>query len=300
MPTESNKKGTSVLSFPITVPFDVIYRKDSPAYPVGPHSHNGAEIYLTLSPLPDVLLNDTVSEVPAGTLIMIPPFCVHQLYHRSGTLYERYILSLNMQWLDTVFCGQTDFLSYMKQSAAPLLLALNQVTRTDLIRGMTALLSFSKVTSPNAMAEFFALLAKLNEIVEKLCPAQALTPPVSPAQQRINEILTYIHNHITENLTVEELSRHFFIHPDYLSRLFKRHTHATVSHYIALQKITTAQSLLRDGHTVTQVQTALGYSSYAHFFKSFQKNTGISPSQYRARYYVKTHPTGSGSELPLP
>ena len=278
----------SVLSFPIAAPFDVIYRKDSPTYPVGPHSHNGVEIYLTLSPLPDVLLNDTVSEVPAGTLIIIPPFCVHQLYHSSGTLYERYILSLNMQWLNAVFCGQTDFLSYMKQSTAPLLLVPNQASRTELIRGMTALLSFSKVITPSAMAELFALLAKLNEIVENLCPAQTLTPPVSPAQQRINEIIAYIHNHITENLTVEELARHFFLHPDYLSRLFKKHTHATVSHYITLQKIATAQSLLRDGQTVTQVQTALGYSSYAHFFKCFQKNTGMSPSQYRAQYYVKT------------
>ena len=278
----------SVLSFPIAAPFDVIYRKDSPAYPVVPHSHNGVEIYLTLSPLPDVLLNDTVSEVPAGTLIIIPPFCVHQLYHSSGTLYERYILSLNMQWLDAVFCGQTDFLSYMKQSTAPLLLVPDQAAKTELIRGMTSLLSYTKVNTPSAMAELFALLAKLNEIVENLCPAQTLTPPISSAQQRINEIIAYIHNHITENLTVEELASHFFLHPDYLSRLFKKHTHATVSHYITLQKIATAQSMLRDGQTVTQVQTALGYSSYAHFFKCFQKNAGMSPSQYRAQYYVKT------------
>ena len=278
---------TNVLSFPIAAPFNVIYRKDSPAYPVGPHSHNGVEIYLTLSPLPDILLNDTVSAVPAGTLIIIPPFCVHQLYHSSGTLYERYILSFNMQWLDTVFCGQTDFLSYMKQSASPLLLTPEQDVKTELIRGMTALLSFPKVTTPCALAKFFALLTRLNEIVENLCPAQMLTPPISPAQQRINEIIAYIHDHITENLTVEELAGHFFLHPDYLSRLFKKHTHTTVSHYITLQKIATAQSLLRDGQTVTQVQTALGYSSYAYFFKSFQKNTGMSPSQYRTRYYIK-------------
>lgn len=277
----------SVLSFPIAAPFDVIHRKDSPAYPVGPHSHNGVEIYLTLSPLPDVLLNDKVSAVPAGTLIIIPPFCVHQLYHSSGTLYERYILSLNMHWLDTVFCGQTDFLSYMKQSAAPLLLTPGQDAKTELIRGMTALLSFPKVTSPSALAEFFLLLTKLNETVENLCPAQTLTPPISSAQQRINEIIAYIHDHITENLTVEELAGHFFLHPDYLSRLFKKHTHTTVSHYITLQKIATAQSLLRDGQTVTQVQTALGYSSYAYFFKSFQKSTGMSPSQYGTRYYEK-------------
>ena len=32
--SRTDKKRTHVLSFPITAPFDMIYRKDSPAYPV--------------------------------------------------------------------------------------------------------------------------------------------------------------------------------------------------------------------------------------------------------------------------
>lgn len=300
MATENNKKKTSILSFPITTPFDVIYRKDTPAYPIGPHSHNGAEIYLTLSDLPDILLNDTISEVPAGTLIIIPPFCVHQLYHKSGVLYERYILSINTQWLDTVFCGQTDSLSYIIQSTTPLLLTPDQTTKKEFIRRLNTLLSTSKATTPKAMADFFDLLTKLNEIIDGLYTTKAPTLPISLTQQRVNEIIAYIHNHITESLTVEELAKHFFMHPDYLSRLFRQHTHITASRYITLQKIASAQSLLRDGHTVTQVQNILGYSSYAHFFKCFKKNTGMSPSQYRTRYYLKASATGARSEMPLP
>ena len=98
-------------------------------------------------------------------------------------------------------------------------------------------------------------------------------------------MISYIQEHIYENLTVTSLAKHFFMHPDYLSRLFKKHAHTSISHYITLQKISTAQSLLREGHTVTQVQEKLGYSSYAYFFKTFQKHTGISPSKYRTQYF---------------
>ena len=119
------KKTKTILTFPVAAPFDIVYRNNSTDSPVGPHSHNAVELYFTLSDLPDVLLNDTVSAVPAGTLIIIPPFCVHQLYHEVDKFYERYILSINTQWLDNVFCHKADAFAYLKESASPLLLTPN-------------------------------------------------------------------------------------------------------------------------------------------------------------------------------
>lgn len=283
--TSSSTKRTHVLSFPIHAPFDVVYRKDSPAYPVGPHSHNGVELYFTLSDLPDVLLNDTVSEVPAGTLIILPPFCVHQLYHKAGTVYERYILSINTPWLDAVFCDNAAAFSYLKRNTTPLLLTPDAAGKERLLHRYQVLLSLPERFSPNTMANFFHFLAELNETINRLAPESNRTFPISATQKSINDMIAYIQEHISEPLTVTKLAKHFYLHPDYLSRLFKKHAHTTVSHYITLQKIATAQSLLRDGRTVAEVWEALGYSSYAYFFKTFQRNTGISPSKYRAQYF---------------
>ena len=285
MDDKNSKKRTHVLSFPITSPFDAAYRKDSPVSPVGPHSHNGVELYFTLSDLPDVLLNDTVSEVPAGTLIIIPPFCVHQLYHEAGTTYERYVISINTSWLDAVFCDNKEAFSYLKQSTEPLLLTLDRDGKERLLHHSQTLLATSDSSSPKALANLFLFLEELNETVNRLAPESNRAFPISSTQKNINDMIAYIQEHISEPLTVTDLAKHFYLHPDYLSRLFKKHAHTTVSHYITLQKIATAQSLLRDGRTVAEVQETLGYSSYAYFFKTFQKNTGISPSKYRAQYF---------------
>lgn len=285
MDTQTNKKRTPVLSFPITSPFDAVYRKDSPVDPVGPHSHNGVELYFTLSDLPDVLLNDTVSKVPAGTLLIIPPFCVHQLYHEAGTVYERYILSINTSWLDAVFGDNKETFSYLKRSTTPLLLTPDVVGKETLLRHLKILQSLPDSSSPKAFMLLFSFLDELNGTVTRLAPESNRAFPISATQKNINDMIAYIQEHINEPLTVTNLAKHFYLHPDYLSRLFKKHTHTTVSRYITLQKIATAQSLLRDGRTVAEVQEALGYSGYAHFFKTFQKNTGISPSRYRTQYY---------------
>ena len=74
-------------------------------------------------------------------------------------------------------------------------------------------------------------------MVDRLSPESSQVFPISATQKNINEIIAYIHKHIYDNLTVTELANHFYLHPDYLSRLFKKHAHTSVSHYITLQKI---------------------------------------------------------------
>ena len=283
---ENVRKQNNILSFPVAAPFDVVYRNSDSDSPVGPHSHNAVELYFTLSDLPDVLLNDTVTAVPAGTLIIIPPFCVHQLYHEVGKVYERYILSINTQWLDSVFCHQKDAFVYLKENSNPLFLTPDSSMRQKWLVGLANLISLPVFTTPDTMSLFFELLGLLNHMVNQLSPECTHCFPTSSGQNNTNEIISYIHEHIYENLTVSDLAAHFYLHPDYLSRLFKKHAHISVNRYITLQKISTAQSLLRAGYTVGQVQEKLGYSSYAYFFKTFQKNTGLSPSKYRELYPI--------------
>lgn len=74
------KKHEPIPYFAVDIPFDVVYRKSRTSSPVKPHTHNALEIYFTLTDLPDVLLNDTVTSVPSGSLVIIPPHCVHQLF----------------------------------------------------------------------------------------------------------------------------------------------------------------------------------------------------------------------------
>lgn len=272
------------LMFPVAPPFHATYKKESAAYPVRPHAHNAAELYYTLTDLPDVLLNDKVFAVPAGTLLIIPTFCVHQLYHEAGVIYERYILSINTEWLDQVLCEGAAEFSFLKDSANPLfLLPPNQTA--DLAGYYDALITHTDRTTPDAMVDFFRFLTSLKERTGELSLKQKHSLPVSDSQKKVNEILSYLQKHIYETITVSELASHFYLNPDYLARLFKKHMHISIGHYITLQKINVAEGLLRDGKSVTEVQEILNYSSYSYFFKTFQKITGVSPSKYRAGYF---------------
>lgn len=313
----AKKNTTRIQTYSVAAPYHVIYKNNNPYYPVGPHSHNAVELYLNLSDLPDALLNDTVIAVPSGTLLIIPPFMVHQLY-RVDSVYERYILSINSQWLETVFCDQGQSLSYLHGSNAPLVLPLKEADKILLISQLKDLLAIPNTLSAKAMTCLFGILSSVDGFIGhssntvQLPPGTSLEQPapagvsvgpelssdleistipatgnthISTTQQTVNRMIAYIQEHIYENISLSDVARHFYLNPDYVSRLFKQHVHASVGHYISAQKTSSAQSLLREGYTVSEVQEKLGYSSYSYFFKSFQKNTGISPSQYRNQYF---------------
>lgn len=276
--------------FPVAPPYDIVYRKESTDHPVGPHSHNAAELYYTLTDLPDVLLNDKVLEVKSGTLLVIPTFCTHQLYHEAGKIYERYIFSINTQWLDSVFCeGAKDF-SYLKDAPAPLIIQPDEKRKTELKEKFDNLLTFKEKNSIEALSAFLDTFSLIHSMTRKFNLKKKQELPISPSQKRVNDIIGFLHDHLNENITIPDISEHFYLNPDYLARLFKNHMHISIGRYILLQKISVAETMLRNGSTVSEVQESLGYSSYAYFFKSFKKITGMSPSRYRDKYKIPDAP----------
>ena len=124
MKNTKNENTKIVPFFSVDIPFDIVYRKSSTSTPVKPHTHNGLEIYFTLTDLPDVLLNSTVSSVSQGSLIVIPPHCVHQLFNQKLTVYERYIITISNNWLSNVLAGDNQLMPYAVSSASPHIITL--------------------------------------------------------------------------------------------------------------------------------------------------------------------------------
>ena len=272
--------------FPVAPPYDMVYRNESTDYPVGPHSHNAVEIYYTLTDLPDVLLNDKILEVKAGTLLVIPTFCTHQLYHEAGKVYERYIFTINTQWLDAVFCEGAKEFSYLKDAPSPLILYPDSEKKVQLKEKFDDLLIYEDKNSIEALHAFLNTLSFIHLMTRKLNLKKKQELPISLSQKKVNDIIGFLHEHLKENITISDISEHFYLNPDYLARLFKSHMHISLGRYILLQKISEAERMLRNGNTVSEVQEELGYSSYAYFFKSFKKITGMSPSRYRGKYNI--------------
>lgn len=273
--------------YSVEIPFEVVYRKESTNYPVLPHTHNAVEIYFTLSDLPDVLLNNTVSKVSKNSLIIIPQNQVHQLFNQKLKTYERYIITINTLWLKKVFSHSQDIMdfglmNYAVSTNQPIIIPLTEQKSTILRTTLEVNYKLFTYKTLFGYTMFFSLLEILDSvIIESLKKQNSIKRQITPAQHKINQIIKFINDNISKPITVQQIADEIHLNKDYMSRIFKEHTHSTLGHYIAVQKTNLAQTMLSQGNTVTQVQEKLGFSSYAYFHKFFKKMTGLSPSKYQ-------------------
>ncbi len=130
-----------------------------------------------------------------------------------------------------------------------------------------------------------AIAEKRIELLEHLAEAFAFFLKESERFIQNSRMLTrvqrYIVGHISEELTIEDLSRLFSYHPNYFIRLFRRETGYTPYQYIVQQRMQYAVTQLNLGLPNDEVCYACGYTDSSTFTRAFRKYYGVAPQKYR-------------------
>lgn len=100
---------------------------------------------------------------------------------------------------------------------------------------------------------------------------------------RIMEILSYMEKHY-QDLSLEELAKHFGFHPNYMSALIRKNTGRTFRELIILQKMSKAcWYLTATDLPIYEIASEIGYSNLGFFYQKFAEIYHESPQQYRDR-----------------
>ena len=98
----------------------------------------------------------------------------------------------------------------------------------------------------------------------------------------IKKIILYIRKNLTNRISLDDIAKELFITKEHLSRLFKKEMGITNSKYIINTKINEAKNLLKQtDYNILDIAVLLNFANSSHFSNSFQKVTGLSPSDYR-------------------
>ena len=123
------------------------------------------------------------------------------------------------------------------------------------------------------------LLTLLAYYIEKAGVAM----PVCSRDERFFAVMTYIEEHLADNISVESLAGVAHFHPHYFIRYFRRLTGRSPGDYIADTRIARARRLLQeDERPIQEIACMTGFKSAGYFSRQFKARTGYSPSQYRA------------------
>lgn len=100
--------------------------------------------------------------------------------------------------------------------------------------------------------------------------------------EAIGEVVQYIEDHITEELSVKELARSVNLSPFYFQKGFAMLCGFTIAEYIRSRRLALAGSELAAGNgKVIDIALKYGYDSPDSFTKAFTRFHGVTPSQAR-------------------
>ncbi|MBW7459322.1 AraC family transcriptional regulator, partial [Paenibacillus sepulcri] len=105
-------------------------------------------------------------------------------------------------------------------------------------------------------------------------------------QDRTQKILTmvnqYIEQHLAEDLSLDKLANHVYLHPTYLSRLYRQMTGTRLSDRIKDLRLKKAKELLAAPRLkIHEVSASVGFESAHYFTKVFKKELHMTPQEYR-------------------
>lgn len=103
---------------------------------------------------------------------------------------------------------------------------------------------------------------------------------------QVVKCMEYVYEHLHEKLSVNEIANTLGLSVQYLSKLFHAETGLTLNRYIMKKKIDAAcQMLMYSDYEAVDIGNFLAFSSHSHFIQKFKQETGLTPKQYREKYY---------------
>jgi len=249
------------------------------------HFHDGYEINFPLTENLKWFAGDRFYPVKYGDIFLFNTMDLHKAIIPPDAQYKRYILSFKPEYIDSLSSGETDLLECFHHREAEYSHCIH--LNDEQIKQLLPILEKAAYNCKND--DFFG-----SEIYQKIALAEILllinsfyrsNNPVYTAKNlgeynKIRPVIQFIHKNIDADLSLDIISKNFYMSKYYLGSLFKKATGLALNEYIINYRIMTARELLKKDIPVSIAGEKVGFNNVSHFIRTFKKLTGLSPKQY--------------------
>ncbi len=98
----------------------------------------------------------------------------------------------------------------------------------------------------------------------------------------LGKLIRILDNEIEESHSLKTLSERVFVHPNYMSRIFKEDLGITIGEYQMKRKLQCAtKKLFTEKNSIALIASECGFFDESHFIKTFKTCNQITPHQFR-------------------
>ena len=260
--------------------FRLFHLTDRETHEVEYHYHDFDKITIFIKGKVTYMVEGKSYDLLPYDIVLVKHNDIHRLTVDNSEVYERIIVYISPNFMNAYQTADYD-LSYCFQKAEEEhsnVLRIPSLEKSSLFRSITRLEhSFSDEGYAAGLYRqvlFLEFMIHLNRAVQKNRLEYLDT---NDCNMKIVDILYYINEHITDDLTIDHIADTFYVSKYYMMRLFKQETGYTIGTYIAQKRLLLAKELLLSGVPSTQVCFDCGYKDYSTFSRAYRKLFGESP-----------------------
>ncbi|MBC2397742.1 AraC family transcriptional regulator [Clostridium tetanomorphum] len=264
--------------------FEIFHIKDKKDLKFQFHYHDFNKIIIFISGKVTYLIEGKAYKLKPWDILLVNSNEIHKAIIEQNEVYERIIIWVN-----------SDFIIKHNQSNCDLFTCFNLASKQKInllrlnpysLKNVKSILynlelarkdeEFgSHILSNSLFLQFIVYLNRLfldRSNIEELSDIQY--------DKSIGEILNYINENLSEDLSIEKLASIFYTSKYYLMHKFKMQTGYTVHNYIVQKRLIMANSLVKKGSNITEAAIESGFKDYSTFLRAFKKTFGMSPKKY--------------------
>ncbi|WP_168120034.1 response regulator [Paenibacillus sp. HB172176] len=98
----------------------------------------------------------------------------------------------------------------------------------------------------------------------------------------VSQVRQYIETHLDQDVSLQNLADQVFMHPVYLSQLYKAETGEGISDFLLRCRMEKSVFMLKEGKDKVQdISRSIGYQNTSYFIRVFKQYFGLTPQEYR-------------------
>ena len=251
------------------------------------HFHRVYEIYYFVENEVIYFIDEKPYPIKPGTVVVVPPDVTHSTFLVNEYDRKRYLIYLSENFIEDLLKDDRDLLK--KLSAKPFSVSPNEKQVEKLFENL--LNEYQKKDTNIAMQKMklFEILVALGRNLDNVNENESILELSDVKSETINLIVKYINDHYSEKITLEMLSKKFFLNPSYISRIFKRKLNITFSLFLKNVRINKVLEFLKvSDYSITEIARRTGFDSSTSLCRMFKQSIGMSPLKYRNMYKLNT------------
>lgn len=262
--------------------FRLFHLTDQETQEVAYHYHDFDKITIFIKGTVSYMIEGKSYELQPYDIVLVRHNDIHRLSVDNSRVYERIIVYISPNFMDAYQTDSYD-LSYCFHKAElehSNVLRIPSLEKSSLFRSITRLEhSFSDdgyAADLYRQVLFLEFMIHLNRAARKNRLEFIDTQDYNP---KIQHILTYVNEHLADDLSIDAISKKFYISKYYMMRLFKQETGCTLGQYITQKRLLLAKELILSGVPGTQACFDCGFRDYSTFSRAYKKEFQESPRE---------------------